>query len=182
MVTCRKNINFVEMKKYLLLVSVALLMSVTGMIPSRAAESDNGRRVVLLVREYSSMPNFEVVNLGRLGLGLVKATMRTSMDADDLALLDAIKDVKRVIITNYEDCTPGLKAEFTQRLNKLLDKDQLLVEAKDSGETVSIYGVPSDNGDKVTDLIINVPGDGALICIQGSIPMAKVAEIIEEQN
>ena len=170
------------MKKHIILLSIALLMTVSWAIPARAAESDNGRRVALLVREYSYMPNFEVVNLGRLGLGLVKATIRNSMDTKDMALLDAIKDVKRVVIANYEDCTPGLKAEFLQRLNDLLDKDQLLVEAKDSGETVSIYGVPSDDGEKVTDLIINVPSDGALICIQGTIPMAKVAEILEEQT
>ena len=170
------------MKKHLLLVSIALLVSVAGAVPSKAAESDNGRRITSLVREYSSMPNFEVVNLGRLGIGLVKATMRANMDKDEMALLDAIRDIKRIVIADYGSCSPGLKTEFSQKLERLLDKDQLLVEAKDSGETVSIYGVPSDDGDKVTDLIINVPEDGALICIQGTIPMSKVAEILEEQN
>lgn len=167
------------MKKYILLL-VTLLFIGVGTNPASASEADNGRRIALLVNEYSYMENFEVVSLGRLGLGLVKVAIRKSGDEDAMALLNAMKDIRRVIVTNYESCDRAVKAEFASRLEKLLDKDQLLIEAKDSGELVQIFGVPSDDGSKITDMIINVPNDGALICVQGSIPMEKVVEIVNQ--
>ena len=175
----RKNVIFVKMKKYILLV-VTILMIGAGTNPASASEADNGRRIALLVNEYSYMDNFEVVTLGRLGLGLVKVAIRKSGDEDAVALLSAMKDIKRIIVTNYEDCDRTVKAEFSSRLSKLLDKDQLLIEAKDSGELLQIYGVPSDDGSRVTDLIVNAPDEGTLICVQGAIPMEKVAEIINQ--
>ena len=167
------------MKKYILSVVTILLIGV-GTNPASASEADNGRRIALLVNEYSYMDNFEVVSVGRLGLGLAKVAIRKSGDEDAMALLGAMKDIKRIIVTNYEDCDRSVKAEFSSRLAKLLDKDQLLIEAKDSGELLQVYGVPSDDGTKVTDLILNAPDDGALICVQGTIPMEKVVEIINQ--
>ena len=175
----RKNVIFVEMKKYVLLVITLLLIGV-GTNPANASEADNGRRIALLVNEYSYMDNFEVVSVGRLGLGLVKVAIRKSGDEDAMALLNAMKDIKRIIVTNYESCDKTIKDEFTSRLKTLLDKDQLLIEAKDSGDLVQIFGVPSDDGSKVTDLIINAPDEGALICVQGSIPMEKVVEKVNQ--
>ena len=167
------------MKKYILLVVTLLLIGV-GTNPARASKADNGRRIALLVSEYSSVENFDVVTLGRLGLGLVKVAIRKSGDEDAMALIHAMKDIKRITITNYEDCDRSVKVEFSSRLAKLLDKDQLLIEAKDSGELLQIFGVPSDDGSKITDLIISAPDEGALICVQGSIPMEKVIEIVNQ--
>lgn len=167
------------MKKYILLLVTFLFIGV-GTNPAGASKADNGRRIALLVNEYSYMENFEVVSLGRLGLGLVKVAIRKSGDEDAMDLLRAMKDIKRITIADYKDCDKAVKDEFASRLAQLLDMDQLLIEAKDSGELMQIFGVPSDDGSRITDLIMNVPDDGALICIQGSIPMDKVVEIINQ--
>ena len=167
------------MKKYILLV-VTLLFIGVGMNQANASKSDNGRRIALLVNEYSYMEDFEVVTLGRLGLGLVKVAIRKSGDEDAMALVHAMKDIKRITIADYGDCARDVKVEFTSRLAELLDKDQLLIEAKDSGNLLQIFGVPSDDGSRVTDLILNAPDEGTLICIQGTIPMNKVVEIVNQ--
>ncbi len=94
-------------------------------------------------------------------------------------MLNAIKDIKQITIADYEDCPADVRDRFASRLSKLLDKDMLLMEAKDSGEKMEIYGEPSERGDELTDLILNVPGSGALICIRGRLKMKDVARIMD---
>ena len=162
--------------------SAVLLLIGGERVQAGTSGVDNGRRIALLVNEYSSREDFEVLNVGRLGLGLVKAAIRHSGDEDAMDLLRAMKDIRRIVITDYGDCESDVKAEFAARLGKLLDKDYLLIEAKDSGEMLQFFGVPSEDGASVTDLILNAPDDGTLICIQGTIPMDKVAEIISDNQ
>lgn len=177
LLACRKNAKFVEMKRYLLLITLAL--SLCPFCLAGNSGQDNIRRINQLVSEYSSHPDFNVVRLGRLGLAAVKVVIRHDLDEDSLALLNAIKDIKQITIADYEDCPADVRDRFASRLSKLLDKDMLLMEAKDSGEKMEIYGEPSERGDELTDLILNVPGSGALICIRGRLKMKDVAKIMD---
>ena len=167
------------MKKYLLLITLALTLSLCPFCLAGNSGQDNIRRINQLVSEYSTHPDFTVVRLGRLGLAAVKVVIRHDLDEDSLALLNAIKDIKQITIADYEDCPADVRDRFASRLSKLLDKDMLLMEAKDSGEKMEIYGEPSERGDELTDLILNVPGSGALICIRGRLKMKDVAKIID---
>ena len=170
-------IKFVEMKRLVIIFAFFLSIGV-----ALGSESRMANKVNLLVKEYSMNPDFEVVDVGRLGLSLVRTMIRAnSLDEETRQLLSAVRNVKRVTVVDYEDCSPAVKARFTQRLSKVLDKGSLLLQAKDSGEVVEIYGDVSPDADVVTDLIINASSSGALICIKGTVPMDKVARIIESQ-
>ena len=154
-------------------------MSICPVCKASSASQDNIRRINQLVSEYSAHPDFNVVRLGRLGLAAVKVVIRHDLDEDSLALLNAIRDIKQITIADYDDCPADIRNRFTSRLAKLLDKDMLLMEAKDSGEKMEIYGEPSESGDELTDLVLNVPGSGALICIRGRLKMKDVARIMD---
>ena len=165
------------MKKYIVFITLAL--SLCSVSFARSTDQDSIRRINLLVSEYSVHPDFQVVRLGRLGLAVIKAALRHDLDDDTIALLNAVRNIKQITIANYEDCTIDVRDSFTARLDKLLDKEMLLMEAKDSGETMQIYGEPSESGDELTDLILSVPGDGALICIRGTVRMKDVNRILD---
>ena len=167
------------MKKCIILVTLALSLFLSQISFARSKDSDSIRRINLLVSEYSMHPDFQVVRVGRLGLAVVRAALRHDLDEDTVALLKAVRNIKQITIANYEDCPMGVRDSFTSQLGKLLDKEMLLMEAKDSGEMIQIYGEPSESGDELTDLILNVPGDGALICIRGTVPMKEVARILD---
>lgn len=165
------------MKKYIVFITLAL--SLCSVSFARSTDQESIRRINLLVSEYSVHPDFQVIRLGRLGLAVIKAALRHDLDDDTIALLNAVRNIKQITIANYEDCPIAVRDSFAARLDKLLDKEMLLMEAKDSGETMQIYGEPSESGDELTDLILSVPGDGALICIRGTVRMKDVNRILD---
>jgi hypothetical protein len=167
------------MKRLIIIIVIAFLPSFGAYVN---AESKEMSKVNILVKEYSVEPDFQVLSFGRLGLSFVKALIKADMDKDTRALLAAVRNVKRITIASYEDCDSSVKDRFASRLSRILDKDTLLLQAKDSGETVEIYGDTNSSEDAVTDLIINAPSSGALICIKGSIPMSEVARILESKT
>ena len=159
------------------------LIALAGWIaPAEAHAIDHARRVTLLMKEYSGHADFQLINLGRIGLGLVKAAMRQSSDKDMSELLSLMRDVKHVSIASYEDCEASVKRDFESRLSKVLKKDYLLVEAKDGSEKVQIFAVPTDDGNDIKDLIISAPGSGALICVSGLIRTGDVAGFLEKHG
>ena len=165
------------MKKYILFITLAL--SLCSVSFARSTDQESLRRINLLVSEYSVHPDFQVVRLGKLGLAVIRAALRHDLDGDTVALLNAVRNVKQITIANYDDCPLDVRNSFASRLDKLLDKEMLLMEAKDSGEMMQIYGEPSESGEELTDLILSVPGDGALIYIRGTVRMKDVNRILD---
>jgi len=172
-----KKIIFADMRKSFF--TLLLLLAITGLFQVDAMAIDHGKRVNLLMKEYSGRSDFDYMNVGRIGISLMKTAMRQNMDPDTKVLLDLMKDIKQISIASYDDCDPTVKSQFSSRLSKILTKDYLLMEAKESDEKVQIYAIPSDNGDEITDLIINAPGSGALICVKGTIKVEDVAKAID---
>lgn len=164
-------------------ITIIGLLTIVGLIaPTQAAAIDHGRRVTMLMKEYSSNADFQLINLGRIGLSIVKATMRQSADKDTRELLDLMRDVKQVSIASYEDCEASVKRDFESRLSKVLKKEFLLVEAKDGNDKVQIFAVPTDDGGDIKNMIINAPGSGALICVSGLIKTGDVAGFLETHS
>ena len=165
------------MKKCIILLALAL--SLCSVAVARSEDQESIRRINQLVSEYSVHPDFQVIRVGRLGLAVIKAALRHDLDDDTVALLKAVRNIKQITIANYEDCPSDVRERFVSKLDRLLDKEMLLMEAKDSGEKMQIYGEPSESGDELTDLILNVPGDGALIYIRGTVRMKDVNRILD---
>ncbi|MBO5634006.1 MAG: DUF4252 domain-containing protein [Bacteroidales bacterium] len=164
-------------------ITIIGLLTIVGLIaPTQASAIDHGRRVTMLMKEYSSNTDFQLINLGRIGLSIVKAAMRQSADKDTRELLDLMRDVKQVSIASYEDCEASVKRDFESRLSKVLKKEFLLVEAKDGNDKVQIFAVPTDDGGDIKNLIINAPGSGALICVSGLIKTGDVAGFLETHS
>lgn len=168
------------MKKIIFLLPLAVLLLCGCQVRAKETSSDSHSSISGLVSEYSLRSDFEVIRLGRLGMGLVRTVLRNNMDHEDMEVLDLIRDVKKIVVANYGDCEASVRDEFVSRLNRLLDKDCLLLEAKDSGERLSIYGEASDSGDRITNLIINAPDSGALICIYGTIPTESISKAMKD--
>ena len=54
-----------------------------------------------------------------------------------------------------------------------------IMEIKDEGETLNLYGTSSDDGSSIEDIILYVPEDHTLICLFGSISSQKIADIVK---
>ncbi|MBR5661151.1 MAG: DUF4252 domain-containing protein [Bacteroidales bacterium] len=161
-----------------------ILAAVTAGAPSYASTPsiDYGKRVTSLMKEYSLHSDFQCVNLGRMGLAIVKQVIRNSGDKDALELLDLMRNVKQVTIASFADCDPDVRTRFESRLSNVLTKDFLLVEAKDADEKVQIFAIPDDDGENISDLIISAPRSGAVICVRGKVNVQDVATFLEAKS
>lgn len=142
----------------------------------------NSGAVTDLIREYNLTEGFEAVSVGGLGLGLIRMIANASMDEEERAALELMDELRRIVVLDYEDADSSKRESFTRRMTDILDRAEKIMEVKDEGDILNIYGTCADDGDSIDDLIIFSPGDCSLICLFGSISSQKVADLIEMAN
>lgn len=152
-----------------LLVALAALCSAWAGTPSK---------INSLARQYRSQDGFEVVQLGRLALSGIRsvALMSKDLDAEDRAALKAFKGIKHITIVDFEEASEAEKTRFCQKLDRILDKMELILEARDSTESVRIYGV--DDGKRIKDVVL-LSSDGDLISVSGSVDLDQLGSLME---
>lgn len=166
------------MKKGILSVLTTLLL-----LPALCHGQNQAARLNALVSSYRGTSGFEVVNIGRPFIGLVKLILRTQAhDAEEKALLDALSGVTRLTVLDYEDAPERVKTEFARKVNRILSDDQLLMEAADGGDKVRIYGILSEDGNTIRDVILHEEGDGNLVCFSGKIRADKLETLIAKTD
>lgn len=179
-----------DMKKIITIMLITVFTACVGMqvlvagIPAvQQTRKVNSSAVTNLVRGYGSVEGFEVVSVGSLGLGLVKLISNIAVeDEEDKAALAVLDNLRRVVVVDYEDAEKPQKDAFVQKMTDLLEGAEKIIEVKDEGETLNIYGTCSDKGDTIDDLIVFIPEDYTLICLFGSISADKVADLIVKAN
>ena len=160
------------MKKILLTLSLVL-----SLVPTAWAGTPTGK-LRTLVNEFRDEPGFEIVDMGPLALGLIRAAARTeAKNDDDRKALQVFKDIKRLTVLDFSDADAAHKEKFLRKAKRILADEEMLMEAKDDGETVRIYGL-SNVGDILEDVII-LAGD-ALISVHGKIRADLVGELINQ--
>lgn len=150
-----------------------------------AAESGkvNTSAVISLVRTYNLEPGFEVVSVGKVGIGLARLVANMSVETEeDKAALALLGGIDKIVVVDYEEASESKRKAFNTKLNRLFDKAEKIIEVKDEEDTVNIYGTSVNGGESIDDLMIFIPEDYALICILGSISADKIAELIEMTN
>ena len=126
-----------------------------------------------------------VVQMGSIATSLMKKVIANSVDRNDpeeLALLEAIKGVKRFTVIEYGDCDENTRNRLVRRLGRALPDEDVLMDIKDSGQqSMRLYGVVSDDGKTLKDFVLHSPEGSALICLFGTISLDGVSKFIEER-
>lgn len=151
-----------------------LLITLTILLAGTLAWAGNpAAKVQTLVNEFRHNEGFDGITLGPLGLSLVKtlALSDSDMDAEDREVLKAFTHIRRLSILDFEDARPDVKERFVSRVKKILEGMELILEAKDDGSRLTIYGI--DNGKEIKDCILFDPS-GTLICVRGSVTVEKL--------
>ena len=151
-----------------------LLITLTILLTGTLAWAGNpAAKVQTLVNEFRHNEGFDGITLGPLGLSLVKtlALSDSDMDAEDREVLKAFTHIRRLSILDFEDARPDVKERFVSRVKKILEGMELILEAKDDGSRLSIYGI--DNGKEIKDCVLFDPS-GTLICVRGSVTVEKL--------
>lgn len=128
--------------------------------------------VQTLINQYRHNEGFEHVSVGPLALSLVKgAVLIDGADRDKLALLNAFRKIRHLSILSFEDASAAVKERFVQHVRAVLDGMELILEAKDEGNHLSIYGI--DEGGQIRDCVLFDPS-GTLICVRGSLNLERL--------
>ena len=166
------------MKKSVLSILLSLML-----FPVLCTAQDRSAELRTLVGSYRGTSGFEVFQIGKPFIGLMKLVLKTqTSDAEEKALLEALSGVSRLTVVDYEDCPGKVKTEFTRKVNRILKDEDLLLEAKDGSDKVRIYGILSKDGKIVRDVILHEEGDGNLICFSGRIRTDQLGALIAEAD
>ena len=134
-----------------------------------------------LASSYKGAEGFEIVDIGGIGLSLLKAAARTSVESpEDREALKLFSGLKRLTVVDFSDAAPEAREKFLRKANRILKGSEMLMEAKDDGETVRIYGSSSDDGTFLEDIAF-LAGD-ALIFIRGTIRMDQVESLMKQAD
>jgi len=171
------------MKKFII---AFLLLSLPLAVPAQTGEDTvPDKKLMALIREYGGKDGFEVIQVGSLGTSALKTVMKISAkaenDEDVMKALSLMKDIKKMAVVDYEDCTTYVRNSFNSRLEKLLSPAGLLMEIKDGKDTIRMYGIMNEGNNSINDFVMFAPSDCALICLFGSIPVDAVTEIAGQE-
>lgn len=148
------------------------------LVPTAWAGNPAGK-IRTLMNEFRDEPGFEVVDMGPLALGLIRAAARTeAKNDDDRKALQVFKDIKHLTILDFSDAEASRKEKFLRKAKRVLADEEMLMEAKDGGETVRIYGLSNAAGDILEDIIL-LAGD-ALISVRGKIRADLIGELVNQ--
>lgn len=157
---------------------ITLMIALTASLSAWAGTPD---KVEKLIRQYKGQDGFEVVTLGRAGLGLLRsaAVLAGDLDKEDRAALNAFKGIRKLYLVDFEDAPSSVKEHFTSQLERALGGMELILESKDSTETMRIYGI--EDGARIRDCII-YSSEGDLLYAVGSIDMGSIGELEKMQK
>lgn len=135
-------------------------------------------KVQNLINQYKDRDGFEAVSVGRLGLSLARGlALFDGADSEDLQLLRAFKKIRHITILSFDDADEAVKERFVRKVGRILDGMDLILESKDDGDRLSIYGI--DDGEQVRDCILFSP-DGLLICVRGSLNLDQLLALADD--
>ena len=151
---------------------------VLSLAPAAWAGNPSGL-IRTLVNEFRDQPGFEVVDMGPVALGLIRAAARGEVkNEEDRKALQVFKDIKRLTILDFSDADAAHKEKFLRKAKRVLADEEMLMEAKDGGETVRIYGLSNAAGDILEDIILLA--EDALISVRGKIRADLIGELINQ--
>jgi hypothetical protein len=153
---------------------------VLSLLPAAWAGNPSGK-IRTLVNEYRDEPGFEVVDMGGLALGLLRAAARTQVEtAEDRMALDLFSAVKRLTVLDFSETDAARKDKFLRKVTRLLADEDVLLEAKEGGQTVKVYGLSSEDGHILEDIILLA--EDTLISLNGKIRTDQLSELMAKVN
>ena len=162
------------MKRLIFLLTLCLLLP----LPQEASAKNTGRAMVRLADEFRHEDGVEVTDLGRIALSLMRAAAKASASSrDEKAVLAAFTGITRLVVVDCEDAPDEVRKDFAERARKLLRKEEILLEAKDRGDLIRIYGSLSETGEEIRDIIIFNEGGGGLVCAFGTVPTSFLERV-----
>lgn len=168
------------MKKVLL----SILTLLTLLVPALAGGSVSKSQLSAFISDCRRYDGVEVVRLGGLTAMALKATIRLAAadDPDARELVKVISNIKKVIVFDYDDCEPVVRNKINRKLDRILSGSDLLLETREDGQAMQIYGVIDERAGTVRDFVMHDASGSSLICFFGSISIDKLSRVLADND
>ncbi|MBP5572452.1 MAG: DUF4252 domain-containing protein [Bacteroidales bacterium] len=143
-----------------------ILMVAALMIASVAMFAQNGRSIY---QKYSDRENVSAVFISSAMFKIIGSIPDIEVEKDSVNLTPIIKSLKGLYI--LETTNPDIRESIIIDVNNFVEssKYELLMEAKDSGETVRIYTVGDEQTVESFVMLACEPEEITFICIDGKM-------------
>lgn len=130
-----------------------------------------------LVNQYRYREDIDVISVGPMGMSFLRmvAGASSGLDRDVLNFLSLTRGVKRITIVDFEDS--DVRDNLAGKIERELEGMELIMEAKDDGESVRIFG--HDDGKTIRDFILYT-SDGTLILTRGRVDAEKIIALLND--
>ena len=149
---------------------------------SAANDRLNEADLAKVIAKYENEDGFETMTFGSLSMGLIKLIANATASKEDKKALDILSGINKFVIVEYEDAPSAKKAAFNKEVSALLSGVEKIVEVKESGDSVDIYGSLSKDGERIENVIIHVSDGGSLVCFFGSVKTSDLGELAAMRN
>ena len=157
------------MKKILLILTLLVPLTATAARPKSVSRTE----IASIISDFRRYDGVEVVKLGRLAAGALKGVIGAVAvtDPDTREALKLIEGLKGLTVLEYEDAPKDIRYRIDRRIERALQKCELLMEAKDGETQMRMFGSVDDASGTIRDFVIYVPDSSSLICLFGKMSL-----------
>lgn len=148
---------------------------------ARAGSEDEEANISLPGLKVTSQGGLDMVTIGNFWIKTGAKFLSFADDDQDMKeAARLMKSLNKLMIVSYDGCEERLRSDFDRKIGKTLDGCDLLMEAKDGGESMSIYGNSSRDGKLLEDIVFYSPENSTLICFFGTLDTDKFGEFVKK--
>ena len=127
------------MKKFLLILTLLVPLAASAAEP---AKSVSRSAIASIVSEFRHYDGVEVVKLGRLATGALKGVVSAVgiTDPDTREALKLMEGLRGLTVVEYEDAPSDIRYRMDRRIERALQKCELLMEAKEDDGVMRMFG------------------------------------------
>lgn len=171
------------MKKIISIIMLVFMTAGAGIVKASAADDRvNEADLAKVIAKYENEEGFETMTFGGLSMGLVKLIANATASEEDKKALGILSGIKKFVIVEYEDAPSAKKAAFNNEVSALLSGVEKIIEVKESGDSVDIYGSLSKDGENIENVVIHVSDECSLVCFFGTVRTKDLGELAAMNN
>lgn len=143
-----------------------------------SAFAQNGKGIY---QKYSDADNVSAVYVSPAMFRLIGRIPDMEMGEENVNLSPIIRSLTGLYILNSEN--PAINTDLRADAERFIKsgKYELLMEAKDSGETIRMYTVGNDRLIEGFVMLAAEPNEVTFICLDGQMPRKEFEELIASQ-
>ena len=152
-----------------------IIVFIAALLLSLSAAAQNGKSIY---QKYSDAENVSAVYVSPAMFRMIGRIPDLEVGDDNVNLSPVIRALTGLYILNSEN--PAINDNQRADAERFITsgKYELLMEAKDSGETVRMYTVGNDRLIEGFVMLAAEPGEVTFICLDGQMPRKEFEELL----